>query len=346
VCGANVRALVRDPAKARERLADPVSAGGAAELGDLEIVTGALDDADAVAEAAGGMDAAFLALGSVGEQGELQHRVIQTLAAAGLPRLVRLSVLSTGHASPGLNQRGHAVLDDVVADTGLAYTSLRPVIFMTGVLDAAAQIRRDGSWLGTAAHGRNPLIDPRDVAATAVAVLLDPGGRERHYELTGPRLYSWPDVAEALTRELGRTVKFVAVDEATMRERLAGQVTESGVDLLVTRERAVEAGDNERLTGWVHKLTGAAPRTVEAFTSPVPAARYARPTPATTTIPDRAAALPPPSCSPLASLCLTFEHREVMNQLIHGGAGLRRELLGRRIVHSRGGAAESVGAPR
>jgi uncharacterized protein YbjT (DUF2867 family) len=263
--GADVRVLVRNPAKARERLADPVLTPGGAVPGDLEIVSGALEDAGAVAEAAAGMDAAFVALGSVGEQGELQRQVIEALAHAGLPRLVRLSVLSTRHDSPGINQRGHAVLDDVVTATRLTYTSLRPAIFMTSVLDVAAQIRRDGTWLGTAAHGRNPLIDPRDVAAVAVAVLLDPGTGEQHYELTGPTLYSWPAVAQALTRELGRTVEFIAVDEATLRERLARQLPEWGVDLLVARERAVEAGDNERLTGWVHKLTGAAPRNLEDF---------------------------------------------------------------------------------
>src|SRR3954451_16457785 len=58
------------------------------------------------------------------------------------------------------------------------------------------------------------------------------------------------------------------------------------------------------------------------------------------------AALPAPSCRLLAALCLTFEQHEVVHQLLHAGAGLRRELLGRRIVHRRCGAVELVGSPR
>src|SRR3954451_1746519 len=58
------------------------------------------------------------------------------------------------------------------------------------------------------------------------------------------------------------------------------------------------------------------------------------------------AALPASSCRLLAALCLTFQQHEVVHQLLHAGAGLRRELLGRRIVHRRCGAVELVGSPR
>jgi len=42
---------------------------------------------------------------------------------------------------------------------------------------------------------------------------------------------------------------------------------------------------------------------------------------------------------------LAFQQHEVVHQLLHAGAGLRRELLGRRVAHRRGGVAELVGAP-
>ncbi|HEX4246752.1 MAG TPA: NAD(P)H-binding protein [Pseudonocardia sp.] len=256
--GADVRVLVRNEGKARELFAG-------VGPGRLEIVAGELTDSATVAAAVPGADVAFLALHSVGPSGELQRAVIGALAEAGLPRLVRLSVLSTSHTSPGLNQRGHAVLDDVAEATGLVYTSLRPAIFMTAVLDAAAQVRVGGGWIGTAETGRNPLIDPRDVATTAVEVLLDPAKQGQHYDLTGPALYSWSEAASALADVLGRPVEFTVVDEPTLREKAARRVPDWMVELLLARERAVETGDNERLTDWVQRLTGAAPRTLQAY---------------------------------------------------------------------------------
>jgi hypothetical protein len=47
----------------------------------------------------------------------------------------------------------------------------------------------------------------------------------------------------------------------------------------------------------------------------------------------------------LAALDLTFEHHEVVHQLLHAGAGLRGELPGCGVVHRRGGTGELVGAP-
>ena len=52
------------------------------------------------------------------------------------------------------------------------------------------------------------------------------------------------------------------------------------------------------------------------------------------------------ACCLLTTLHLAFQQHEVVHQLLHAGAGLRGELLSRRIVHRRGGAAELVGAPR
>ena len=51
------------------------------------------------------------------------------------------------------------------------------------------------------------------------------------------------------------------------------------------------------------------------------------------------------TCCLLTTLHLAFQQHEVVHQLLHAGAGLSRELLGRQVVHRRGGAAELVGAP-
>ena len=48
----------------------------------------------------------------------------------------------------------------------------------------------------------------------------------------------------------------------------------------------------------------------------------------------------------LASLHPTFEHHQMVHQLLHAGVRGGRELLGRGVIHRCGDTAELVGAPR
>jgi uncharacterized protein YbjT (DUF2867 family) len=256
--GAQARVLVRDPGKARRLFAD---------RGELEIRDGDLSDAATVRAAFAGVDAGYIALGATGPQRVLQEAVIGAAADAGLPQLVRQSVLSARHDSLGINQRAHAHLDDIVARAGVPHTSVRPALFMTTMLgDTAAQVSQTRTWAGVSQHGRNALIDPRDVAGAASAVLRDSRHWGANLDLTGPKAYSWPDVARALTDELGVPVTFRALDEGSLRAEFTSRGAPAAVaDLVLAREAAIEAGENDRVVKNVELLTGRAARTLEAF---------------------------------------------------------------------------------
>jgi NAD(P)H dehydrogenase (quinone) len=259
--GADVRVYVRDPAKARTRFAR-----AAREPGDLDIVAGELTDDDALAGAARDTRAAFLVLGPTGQQAWLAARAIGVLAGAQVPQLLRLSVSGARRDSLGVNQRGHAALDETARAQPIGYTTLRPAVFTTAVTDLADEISSADGWTGSAPRGRNPLIDPRDVGACAAAVLLQGRWWGQHLDLTGPALYSWPEVAALLTSELGRPITYWPGDEDAVRsDTLRRGLPEAFAEVLVARDRAVEAGENELLTDLVQRLTGAVPRTLAAY---------------------------------------------------------------------------------
>jgi NAD(P)H dehydrogenase (quinone) len=259
--GASVRAYVRNGARAQARFA------GDGRLPDgLDIVTGELDDDAALASAAKGVDVTFLVLGPAGEQGRLAARVMGVLADAKVPHLLRLSVLSAGLTSLGLNQRGHAGLDETANRLDIGYSTLRPAVFTTAVTDLADEIRATDGWAGSAPNGSNPFIDPRDVGAAATAVLLDSSWWDRHVDLTGPALYSWPQVAGLLSAELSRPIAYRLSDEEGIRaDTLRRGLPEAYADVLVARDRAVRAGENEVLTDTVQRLTGKPPRTLPDY---------------------------------------------------------------------------------
>jgi NAD(P)H dehydrogenase (quinone) len=130
------------------------------------------------------------------------------------------------------------------------------------LLPAGATVR----VLGLADTGRAALSDPRDVADSAVRILADPSTWGRHHDLTGPRQVSWPEALEVLSGELGETVTFRTTGAFELIRRLTSVGVAPGqAQLLVTREWAIMAGENERVTTTVRELAGHEPRTIEEF---------------------------------------------------------------------------------
>ena len=104
------------------------------------------------------------------------------------------------------------------------------------------------------------------MAEAAVRVLTDPATWGSHHDLTGPSLLSWPDAMRLLSAELGDEVTFVTTTERELLRRLTSRgVPPAEAELLIAREWALLAGENERVTPAVGDLTGHAPRSVEAF---------------------------------------------------------------------------------
>ena len=110
------------------------------------------------------------------------------------------------------------------------------------------------------------LMDHRDAAEAAVRVLTDPALWGAHHDLTGPVAMSWPEALELLSSELGEPVSFRVASERRLLKRLIGAGVRAGeAELLIAREWAILAGENDYTTDTFQKLTGRPPRTVAEF---------------------------------------------------------------------------------
>jgi uncharacterized protein YbjT (DUF2867 family) len=255
--GGVVAALVRDPAKARRSFG---------EADGLDVRPTQLDDPRDLAEALEGIRTVFLAMGSIGTEGVLQRIALN--AAASIPsieQVTRLSVLNTSADSLGINQRAHHSIDQFAASTALPYSTIRPAIFSASLLAAAPEVRTSRSWTGLANSGRTALIDHRDVAEFGVRVLTDPALWGAHYDLTGPVPLSWPEALELLSAELGESVTFRAVTERQLLQHLADRISAGEAELLIAREWAILAGENDHTTETFQKIVGRPPRQVTEF---------------------------------------------------------------------------------
>lgn len=253
--GDAVAALVRDPDAARRAFGD---ADG------LRIRATRLDDPRDLAEAFDGIRLVFVAMGSIGIEGVLQRIAIN--AAARVPsieQLTRLSVLNTSADSIGINQRAHHSIDVFASSTGVRYSTIRPAIFSRSLLAGAREVRASRTWTGLAGRGRMALIDHRDAAEAGLRVLTDPALWGAHHELTGPVAMSWPEALELLSAELGEPVAFRVETERRFFDRLTGAGVAAGeAQLLIAREWAILAGENDYTTDAFQQITGRPPRPV------------------------------------------------------------------------------------
>lgn len=106
-----------------------------------------------------------------------------------------------------------------------------------------------------------PFVDCDDVADVAVAALTNAGHAGHAYEVTGPRLLTFTDVASILSEATGRDIEFASTSEAEYRRAALGAgVPPDDVAALVELFTAVLDGRNAHVADGVEQALGRPPR--------------------------------------------------------------------------------------
>jgi uncharacterized protein YbjT (DUF2867 family) len=214
-----------------------------------------------------GADRLFLAHGTSPRQVANEIALIDAAVAAGVSHIVKLSAM--GPPSRLHPFDWHMQVEAHLATCDVGFTVLRPSSFVDIMARAAAPIAND-SWGGAAGDGLVNLIDTRDVADCAFAVLLDDAHvtSQRAYHLTGPTAVSMPKIADKISGLLGRTVTYQHRSPAEQREKLlASGLNEFVADLLLGLDRLFYESTLAETTSTVRELTGHAPRPVTDWLS-------------------------------------------------------------------------------
>ncbi|MDR6569415.1 SDR family oxidoreductase [Chitinophaga ginsengisegetis] len=205
--GVPFRAMVRTT----DHLANTIAA-----LPGAEIVTGDFNDANSLALALKGIERAFLLTNSSEEAGKLQSNFVTAAVKSGLPHIVKLSQLHAAAQSPVRFLRYHAAVEEEIRLSGMAYTFLRPNLFMQGLLGFRETIATQNKFFATAGNASISVVDTRDIAAVAAAALTTSGHEGKTYDITGPQPLTHAALAESLSHALGRTIRYINVTDAEL----------------------------------------------------------------------------------------------------------------------------------
>lgn len=209
--GVAVRAFVRDPATAVERL-------GA----DVEIAVGDFADPSSLARALGGVEAMFLSSADGPDKVAFETAAIDAAASAGVRRIVKCSTVRAEKGSPLPPFDWHGRIEQHLRAAGPSFVILRSAFYMTNLLSAAEPVRHTGSIFAPAGGAKIAMIDPRDTGAVGAVALTTDAYDDAILELTGPEAITYEQIAEDLSAATGRKIGFVDIPDEAAREALTG----------------------------------------------------------------------------------------------------------------------------
>jgi uncharacterized protein YbjT (DUF2867 family) len=209
--GADVRAMVRAEEQVGSLLALGAREGLAGDLLGAADVTRAVDGVRAVYHVCPNVHPREVEIGDV---------AIAAAINAGVDHFVFHSVLNPDVEAMPHHWLKHRVEQRLQA-SGLRFTILRPCAYMQNVLPQIPAVTKYGRLeVPYDVDSEFSVVDLGDVAATAAAVLLEPGHEGRTYELCGPVPLSHRHMAVALGAALGQPVEAVAADLSGWQARV------------------------------------------------------------------------------------------------------------------------------
>jgi uncharacterized protein YbjT (DUF2867 family) len=245
--GADVRALVRDPSKARF----PTS---------VDVVQGDLLEVDSLRSAMSGASTLFLLNGVVADEYTQALIALNVAREAGIERIVYLSVIHSDIYVNVPHFAGKFGVERMIEQMGMNATILRPAYFMDNEITIKDVVTGYGIYPMPIGDKGLAMIDARDIGEVAAIELIrreqsaTPLPTDR-INLVGPDTLTGMSAAAIWSDILGRTIAYPGDDTAGFEQNLrAFMPSWMAFDMRLMAERFLsdgmlpDAGDVDRLT--------------------------------------------------------------------------------------------------
>jgi uncharacterized protein YbjT (DUF2867 family) len=183
---------------------------------------------------------------------EKLESLVETAKDTGVEHLVLLSGRGEHHARLG---------EEVVRTSGVDFTIVRAAWFAQnfseGYLRApilAGVLPMPGGEIA------EPIIDIEDIADVAVAALTQDGHKGKLYEVTGPRLMTFADMADTLSAATGRPIRHLPISFEDFHANVAASGGDFVANVFTAIARETLDGRNAHTTDGVMQALGRAPR--------------------------------------------------------------------------------------
>jgi uncharacterized protein YbjT (DUF2867 family) len=243
--GERVRAVSRNPVKADL----PVG---------VEVVQGDLTVSETMKKCFQGIHSFYLIVSSDNAFARFRTdpKIIEIAKEAGVKRVTLL-----------LDYEGNPI-EQIVQNSGMEWTILKPVEFMGNVLvDWKDSIRSKGIVREPFGDTLSARVHEADIAGVAAEVLTKEGHHGKNYYLTGPEALSRVKAVEIIAEVIGKDLQFIELTEEQAKQKWIDEgYKEEDIEFFV------QMGKNPPEIGYsvlpsIEQVTGKPPRTFEQWVS-------------------------------------------------------------------------------
>lgn len=175
-----------------------------------------------------------------------QHgHAIDAAKSAGVKRIVYTSAPNADTSALVLAPE-HKATEELVAASGLPATILRNGWYTENYLQAVEQARQTGTLLTSVGDGRVASASRRDFAEAAAVALIDDTTTGKTYELSGDESWDQQELADAISKTIGRDVNLANVTSEEHQRLLVAAGLDEGTAGFVV---ALDANARDGLLG-------------------------------------------------------------------------------------------------
>jgi NAD(P)H dehydrogenase (quinone) len=250
VAAADLVLLTRDPARLSDLAAQGVDVRRAdfSEPASLEVAFTGVDKV------------LLISTDVVGSRVEGHRNAIEAAKAAGASLIAYTSIPEPVEANPAAVVPDHAATEQLLRDSGVAWTFLRNNLYADMQVDGIAHAGQSGQWFTNSGAGSTAYVTRADCAAVAVGVLTTDGHENQAYDITGPEAWDADKLAALAAERGGKDVADVAVvnvDDAAYVDGLEGAGLPRFVgELLASFGTAAREGYMGGVTDVVERIGG------------------------------------------------------------------------------------------
>jgi NAD(P)H dehydrogenase (quinone) len=197
-----------------------------------------------------------------------QHQAaVAAAVSAGVKHAVYTS-MPNPETSPVVFAPDHLGTEEALKASGMGWTILRDCWWIDYQIPTLASAVASGKLISATGQGGAPFVTREDCAHTCAAALASEETSNKTWNITGPDLVTYGELAKLAGELSGRPVEFVAVTpEERTAQLIAGGTPEAIAKLLVSSQAAISQGKMGTPTTAVKELTGRDPMSVREFLS-------------------------------------------------------------------------------
>ena len=231
-----------------------------------EVIIGAIEDDGALNQAMKGVQKTLVLLPNSEQQLFLEKKIVDTALAANVQHIVKISSMEAVPEATSPIPKLHMQSENYIKNSGMSWTMIKPNFFMQNLLGSGKTIVEQDKFFLPMGEGKTGMIHTRDIGMVIAKVLSEDGHAGQNYEVTGPEILSFHDVAEIFSRTLGKKVDYINVPIDEYKKTLSQFLTNQWhLDSVIDLFKGIAAGGIEDKTNTFQDLMGKSPCSLEQF---------------------------------------------------------------------------------